>query len=210
MKEKFIVFLISAVLLVGILAGLLISERHVASTIEAERQANYSFMGQAAAQSEKRAEGWYHAMFVKTNVTQFTFDIAATKRTDSGTGNKSVDAVAGKGVQWWRERMRVMWSIAFQFLVRISNILVWLPLAVLVVVPFMVDALVSRKIKATNFAITSPHLQIFGVRSMLWIVLGFLCLQLMPFKLHPVWTPIAIATFSFSLWIGISQFAKRA
>jgi len=209
-KEKLIIFLISAVLLVGILAGLLISEKHVVGTIEAERQANYSFMGRAAADAESRAERWYRTLFVKTNVTQFTFDIAATERTDSGTGNKSVDVAAGKGVEWWRARMRVMWSIAFQFLVRISNILIWAPLAVLVFVPFMVDALVSRRIKATNFAITSPHLQIFGVRAMTWIVLGFLCLQLIPFKLHPVWTPMAIATFSFSLWIGISQFAKRA
>jgi hypothetical protein len=106
--------------------------------------------------------------------------------------------------------MRVLWSLAFQFLVRVSNILLWLPLAALVVVPFVVDAVVARKIKGTNFAITSPHLQIFGVRAMTWLLLGFALLQLAPIVLHPVWTPLMIAAFSGSLWIGISQFAKRA
>lgn len=210
MKEKLVLFMICAVLLVGFAAGLLVNEQRVASTIEAERQSNYAFMGAAAAEAEARATRWYRTLFLDTHITQFTFDLAATNRKDSGTDNKTVDAVAGKGVLWWQARMRVLWSIAFEFLVRLSNILVWLPLAVLVFVPFIVDAIVLRKIKATNFAITSPHLQIFGVRAMTVIVVGFFLLQLLPMMLHPVWTPLAIAAFSTSLWIGISQFAKRA
>lgn len=210
MKEKFILFLICATLAVGLICAAFIAESTVSKTIDAERKANYAFLGAAAADSEARAERWYRVLFVDTRITQFSFDLAASKRGDSGTQNRSVDTMANKGVSWWRERMRVLWSIAFQFLVRLSNILVWLPLAVLVFVPFVVDALVSRRIKATNFAITSPHLQIFGVRAMTWLLLGFALLQLMPFMLHPVWTPAAIAVFSGSLWVGISQFAKRA
>lgn len=210
MKEKFVIFLICVVMLVGIVAGLLIREDKVVSTIEAEREANYAFLGQAAAEAEARAERWYRFLFVNTHVNQFTFDLTATDRTDSGTDNKSVDAIANKGVDWWEGRMRVLWSITYQFFVRVSNILIWAPLAVLVFVPFIVDAFVARRIKATNFSITSPHLQIFGVRAMLWIVIGFLCLQLIPTVLHPIWTPVVIAVFSFSTWIGISQFAKRA
>jgi len=210
MKEKFVLFFISILLIVGFTAGLLIKEDVVISTVAAEREANYSFLGESAAISEDRAKTWYELLFVKTRLTQFTFDITATDRTDSGTNNATVDAVASSGVSWWNARMRVMWSIIFQFLVRISNLLIWIPLAGLVYLPFMTDAMVVRKIKQTNFTMASPHLQLFGVKGMFWIVIGFVLLQMIPMMLHPITAPIAIAMFSFSSWIGISQFAKRA
>lgn len=210
MKEKFLIFLISVVLIVGLVAGLLIEERTVQNVVASERQSNYAFLGQSAAIAEARAERWYQTLFVKTGVTQFTFDLTAGAREDSGTDIKAVDEFAGKGVEWWNARMRVMWSIAFQFMVRISNLIIWLPLAALVVAPFLVDAMVVRKVKQTNFSIASPHMQIFGVKAMFWIVLGFLLLQLMPFTVHPAWAPLGIAAFSFSTWMGISHFAKRA
>lgn len=210
MKEKFILFIISAVLLVGLAAGFLVKEETVAAIVRTERQANYQFLGQSAAESEARAERWYKSLFVKTHVTQFTFDLTAGGNGTSGTDNAKVDELASKGVSWWNARMRVMWSIVFQFMVRLSNLVVWAPLAFLVLAPFIVDAVVVRKVKSTNFALTSPHLQLIGVRAVFWIVLGFLILQTMPFVMHPIFAPIAIAALSFSTWVGICHFAKRA
>ena len=210
MKEKLILFVISAILLVGLAAGFIVKEQTVVSIVRSERQANYTFLGQSAAESEARAERWYKALFVRTHITQFTFDLTAGGTGSSGTDNAKVDEIADKGVAWWNARMRVMWSIVFQFMVRLSNLVIWGPLAFLVLAPFIVDAVVVRKVKSTNFALTSPHLQLFGVRAVFWIVLGFLVLQTMPFMVHPIFAPIAIAALSFSTWVGICHFAKRA
>lgn len=210
MKEKMIVFILSVVVLIGIVAGLLIPEPIVMRTVQAERKANYAFLGDSAAQAEARAERWYKAIFINTHLTQFTFDIAGGTKPGKPKDDSKVEQASSKAVEWWKGRMRVLWSITFQFLVRISNNLIWLPLALLIFFPFVVDAMVVRKIKTTNFALASPHMQLFGTRAMVWIVIGYLILQLLPLKLHPVTAPIALALFSASTWIGISQFAKRA
>ena len=211
MKEKMIVFVISVIVLIGLAAGLLIDESRVDSTIEAERKANYAFLGKSAALSEARAERWYQTLFVKTQVTQFTFDIAGgAAPNDTKADDSKLEATAHKGVEWWKSRMRVLWSIAFQFLVRLSNIVVWAPLCLLVFLPFVVDAMAVRKIKSTNFSLASPHLQLFGTRAMVWIAVIYLLLQLLPIMVHPVTAPVAMGLFSLATWIGITQFAKRA
>jgi hypothetical protein len=209
-KEKMIMFILSVVVLIGLVAGLLIPEPMVMKTVQAERKANYAFMGESAAIAEARAERWYKALFVKTHLTQFTFDIAGGIKAGKARDDSKIERASSTAVEWWKGRMRVLWSVAFQFLVRLSNNLIWLPLGLLVLLPFIVDAMVVRKIKTTNFALASPHMQLFGTKSMILIVVGYLVLQLLPMKLHPVTAPLALALFSISTWIGISQFAKRA
>lgn len=204
-----IIFILSAIVLVGLMAGLLIGEERVSTTVHAERQANYAFLGKSAAISEARAERWYRALFVKTKLTQFTFDIVGGTRVEAKDSPK-IEGAAATATDWWRGRMRVMWSIAYQFLVRISNILIWLPLSLLVFLPFVVDAIVKRRIKATNFSLASPHMQLFGTKAMLLIAIGYFLLQMLPMMLHPIVAPLAIAAFSVCTWVGIANFAKRA
>lgn len=212
MKERFIIFIISLIALIALAVGLLIDESKVHRVIERERAANYMVMGNSAHHAEMRAERWYRFFFVDTKMTEFSFGIAQNEMPAS-TGDTTVDAVnraTAQGMTWWEGRMRVLWSITYQFFVRLSNIVVWLPLAFMIWLPFLIDAMVVRQIMRTNYALTSPHMQIFGIRAMWWIFLGFALLQLVPFMLHPIWTPVAIAMLCLSSWIGITQFAKRA
>lgn len=211
MKERFILFIISMIMIVGLLAAFLISEEKVQSAVQAERAANYAFLGQSAQIAENRAERWYRALFVKTNVTQFTFDVAQVKKQQApDPKNQKMDVATDKLATWWKQRMRVVWSLVFQFFVRISNNLIWIPMTLLIMLPSIVDAFVVRKVKSTNFSMTSPHMQLFGTKAMVAIVLGYLILQMLPMMLHPVWAPLTIALFASSSWVGITQFAKRA
>lgn len=210
MKERFIMFFISMIMIVGLLAVLLISEKHVQTAVQSERAANYAFLGPSAQISENRALRWYQGIFVKTNVTQFTFDVAKIKRVPRDARNAKAAATGEQLAGWWQQRMRVLWSLVYQFMVRISNNLIWVPMTFLIVLPTVVDAFMVRKVKSTNFSMASPHMQLFGTRAMLLIVIGYLLLQMLPMMLHPVWAPLTIAVFAGSTWIGITQFAKRA
>ncbi len=213
MKERFILFIISAIMIVGLLTALLIDEKTVQALVKQERADNYAFLGQSAQIAEDRAMQWYTAVFIKTGVTQFTFDVVEPGRhkpaTDGQPGSKA-DQASSRLTAWWQQRMRVLWSIAFQFLVRLSNLMIWIPLLMLIMLPSVVDAFVVRKIKGTNFSLASPHMQLLGTKAMVALVVVYLLLQMAPVVLHPAWAPIAMALFAMATWIGITFFAKRA
>ena len=211
MKDRFAMFGIMCVLLTGLLTALLIPEEYVLKMIDDERQANYAFLGyEAARNTEGRAERWFDALFVKTGVMDASYRATTTPEKEGLRDLDRLNEILDQGLQWAETRLRVLWAAAFQFMVRISVAVMWLPFIVLILIPFIVDSLVSRKIKAASFAITSPHLQALGSRSLFWLAIGYLVLQLLPLKLHPIWTPVFIGVASSAIWLGISHFAKRA
>lgn len=211
MREKIWVFALMAMLLTGLLTSLLIPERYVLGMIDAERHSNYAFLGyESARNTEARAERWFDTLFVRTGVMDASYRATVPESEEDPEELKAFAGILQRGLEWVQGRMRVLWASSFQFMVRISVAMMWIPLTILVVVPFMVDSLVSRKIKSSSFAITSPHLQQIGARSIFWLTLGYLLLQLLPMKLHPMWTPLYIGLVSAGMWLGISQFAKRA
>lgn len=211
MKDRLAIFALMCILLTGILTTLLIPERYVLKMIDEERQSNYAFLGyDAARNTEGRAEQWFNTLFVKTGMMDASYRVTTTPEKEGHPDLDRVNELLDKGLAWTETRVRVIWAAAFQFMVRISVAVMWLPFILLILVPFIVDSLVSRKIKAASFAITSPHLQALGSRSLLWLMLGYLLLQMLPLKLHPVWTPAFIGVASGAIWLSISHFAKRA
>lgn len=213
MKERFILFIISAIMIIGLMTALLVDEKTVQGLVRQERADNYAFLGQSAQIAEDRAMRWYSVLFIKTGVTQFTFDVAQPgkhKPTTDGQPENRADQASDRLTAWWQQRMRVFWSIAFQFFVRLSNLLIWVPLMMLIMLPAVVDAFVVRRIKGTNFSLPSPHMQLFGTRAMVVLTVVYLLLQMAPVVLHPVWAPIAMALFAMATWVGITFFAKRA
>ena len=246
MKDRLSFILFTLVPIVVLLGMATISEQYVRRTVERERAANISFLGEAAERAEQRAWNWFEALFVRTQLVEMsllnrTAEQAATpapvkpRRQDARPADPSLvtgptdgpDAITGKtarldglesrvdgaasaGLAWWTGRVRVTWMMSYQVLVRSAIVLSWLPLALLVLTPILIDAMVVRKIKATNFSITSPHMALIGMRALLLLVILLVVLQLLPLMLHPVVTPVILTVFSMSAWISITQFAKRA
>lgn len=210
MKERFWMFGLMCMLLTGIITALIIPERYVMGMIEAERQANYAFLGyETARNTESRAERWFEGLFIRTGMMDASYRATTS---DLGPANPAskLETWLEKALEWTQGRVRVLWAAMFQLMVRISIGIMWLPITALILTPFVIDSLVSRKIKANSFAVTSPHLQALGTRSIFWIALGYGLLQLLPLQLHPVWTPLFIGVVALSIWLSISQFAKRA
>lgn len=209
MRDRFWMFVLLSMLLTGILTAALIPERYVMQMIDAERESNYTFLGyETARHTEGRAERWFERLFIRTGMMDATYQVTTSDQ--QAPAGSVAEKHMERALNWTEGRVRVLWVAMFQLLVRISVALMWLPLALLIFTPFVIDALVSRQIKANNFAITSPHLHAIGARAIFWIALGYGVLQFLPLKLHPVWTPAFIGVTAMAAWLGISQFAKRA
>lgn len=209
MKTLYYILLVPLLVLGMALGACIVGENWLLNNINREKAANQAFMGEGAIYAGKRAERWYNSWFVETKVVQTSLaavsseDIPAEMRT---TGDEMAQPVLG----WLELRVRAWWTFVYQVFVRISIIGMWLPFAVMMLVPFVVDALTVRKIKSTNFGITSPHLHTIGVWGLLAAFVGYALLIFLPFKVHPIWLPLLVIASSGCLWLTIAQFAKRA
>lgn len=214
MRLKVLLWTAIALVVMAMTSLVLIRYRYVDGMIERERTANYAFLGRATAKAvENRAEVWYQKMFVDTKLVQATMSTTGGNDINIKSDNRAVNDAKKAGstiLEWWDERIRVIWAATYQLLMRISMLLLWLPLAILAIIPVVVDSVVSRRIKATSFALTSPHMQMLGSRSIFWICFAYFVLMLVPIMLHPIMAPLVIGLVSGCMWLGISQFAKRA
>jgi len=126
------------------------------------------------------------------------------------------DTLAGAGQHadavfaWMEGRLRAFWMVVFQVMYRVCITLMWWPLMVLSLVPFLVDALVRRKIKLDSFDHASPTLQALGSRSLLWLLILYLGLLLAPFALPAAMVPFLVILASAAIWFALSHFVKRA
>lgn len=214
MKWKASLYAFVAMLLMGMISLFCISEPYVRGVLQKEREMNYQFLGANVAKAlENRAEYWYQQMFVKTHMVQATMSTTGPADVNLGSSDpiaKKTESAARTALTWWDNRIKVIWSAAFNTMLRLSMLSLWLPLALLGLVPVIVDSIVVRKIKSTSFAMTSPHLHLLGVQSIFWMLFTYVILMFLPITLHPMMAPTLIGVSCACLWLGISQFAKRA
>jgi len=111
---------------------------------------------------------------------------------------------------WMEGRLRAFWLVIFQVIYRVCITLMWWPLMVLSLLPFLVDALVRRKIKLDSFDHASPTLQALGSRSLMLMPIVYLCLLLAPFALPAAMIPLLVVFASAAVWFSLSHFVKRA
>ena len=176
-----------------------------------ERGANHKVLGEHASSfAEQRADRWFRALFVDTGAVQGSYRMLDARSNDSASGvAEKANKTAAVALDWVAERVQVLWVMLYQMFNRASVALMWWPYAFLIGVPFVVDALVVRKIKASNFGLTSPHAYALGRRTAKLVPWVFLILLLAPFSLSGVYVPVMLAALAMATWVGMVQFAKR-
>lgn len=184
----------------------------VATRIDAERRGNQQFLGQAAsARAEDRAANWFKTIALDDHLLARTFRITTpgTSTSHSQVGRRFERTLAPLRT-WSTERVRVMWAMVYQFLIRVSVSLLWWPYFVVGLLPFTVDAVVLRKIKSANFGLSSPHAYVIGRHLIFLSPLVYVLLLLSPITLSAVVIPAMCLVICLSLWVAILHFAKRA
>ncbi|KLB23337.1 hypothetical protein SM77512_22065 [Xanthomonas hortorum pv. gardneri] len=113
-------------------------------------------------------------------------------------------------MEYVESRVRTMWLLVYQLLVRLSVTVMWWPYGVLIFIPVIIDALTQRRIASTNFSTPSPTMHIMA-KSMVWVFLiGAVAIIFAPLPLNPALTPLLIMLGASAFWLSITMFAKSA
>jgi hypothetical protein len=189
--------------------AIVVQEAWLQATISRERQTNIAVLGEdRAIGAERNATGIYNALFVRTGMVKKSFDLFVPSDAQRAA-SQGLETLGEKVFLFVDTRLRAMWTMIYQVIVRLCVAATWWPFVVLALIPCMVDALVSRQIKASSFALTSPHFQGIAVRAVPVLAILLALAMISPLLLHPIWTPVVVSIVAGLAWVAISQFVKR-
>jgi len=213
MKALSVFWLVSTFFLVHLmLYTVVVPERALLNLLARERAANYQLMGESNGRyAEDRATHYFTRFFVDTGVQQSTFTLfmPKTKPQDTAPTGTAIDNVEASAFPWVESRLRAFWTGGFLIISRLSAAFLWLPFVLMIFLPFFIDAMAARKIKASSFATPSPHMQGLATRSAPILILLYLILVFVPIYLSPIWVPFLLLVTSALSWVMVSHFVKR-
>lgn len=189
---------------------LFVKEPWLMREIVRERDDVRAVLGKEAAErAEARATRIWEAVVVNTGAIDATFRLIAPG-TEADKTDRAVNAklVGARGMV--ETRLRVMWSLLYQLLVRLCVASLWWTYGCALLIPCVVDAMVSRRVRATGFGYTSPTAYVAGRHVMFVLPLVAIATLVAPVVLPSAIIPVFVVVLCGSTWLSISMFAKRA
>ena len=187
-----------------------LSETWLTRAIDTERNYNREFFSEpVAAHAEQRANGWFSGVFVDTGVMATSFDLFIPSAEERALQPRGFDG-AGDGLfTWFEGRLRAMWTVVWAASLRISTGMLWWPYLLFVVVPFVVDGLVKRKVRQHTFALSSPLQHRYALWAMEFAVIGGLLVLFLPLPMHPGLLPLMALGVGVAGQYAAANFMKR-
>lgn len=193
-----------------LLYTLIIPEGWLQRVLTSERTATYQFLGPDNARyAEDRAKDMFTWAFVETGIQSQSFRTFVPTPDQLARDGAMAEASSPGVFSWVEGRLRAFWTMVYGVTQRVSSGLLWWPFILITLVPFLVDAFVSRKIKKTSFALTSPHMQGLATRAIPLILIGYFLLLFVPLTVSPVVVPSIMVATSGLMWVVVAHFVKR-
>lgn len=191
---------------------LLAGEGWVKASLERERSMNRGFYGEATSEAaEARATRWFVAHYVNSGFQAATFDTFTRAAETPTQGIASPFDSSGRMLAgMFESRLRAFWTLLFQAYVRASHVALWLPYLGLVLVPLLVDALVTRVIRKHTYDFVSPLQHHFAAHGVQIIAVGLLALAVVPFPTPAALIPILLAAAGVLFHRVIANYVKHA
>lgn len=212
MKDRLFLITLWMLLIHMILYLFVIPESWVRGLLAREAQTTSQLVGASNTSfAYDRATDYFSKFFVETGIQAESFYVFIPKESasaDSTAVQLERDAEATV-IPWFESRLRTTWVTVYLLMMRLSVALLWLPLVLLTFTPFLIDAMVSRKIKMTSFQITSPHMQGIASRAIPLSILGYLLALMLPLYISPLWVPFLLILTSALSWVVVAHFVKR-
>lgn len=193
-----------------IVVAAMISESWSYKVMEMEKKMAAEFLGpEAAEQILQETDTVYDKLFVKTGVVATVYKyFIPTEETRRRSGSLA-DLGRDNVFPIIEERLNVIWSSVYQVVYRLTAFSVWLPYLGLFFIPALIDGLIVRQIKKTNFDYASPLMH----RSALYIIIMTMYLLILalfaPIPLPPWIIPIAGAVVAMSMGLLAANTQKR-
>jgi hypothetical protein len=193
-----------------LLYTLVVSEGWLQRMLVSERRATQELLGPTNAQyAEDRAKHLFTDAFVDTGIQAQSFrTFVPTEQQQANDGAMS-EVSSPRIFDWVESRLRAFWTMLYGVTQRVSSGLLWWPFILITLVPFLVDAFVTRKIKKTSFALTSPHMQGLATRAIPLLLIGYFLLLFVPVTVSPLVVPVLMVATSALMWVVVAHFVKR-
>lgn len=210
MKDKGWFLLMLLVFVHLLLYTVIIPEGWLQRVLTSERVATYEFLGKGNAQyAEARAADLFTWAFVDTGIQAQSFRTFVPTPEQRANDGAMAEASSPGLFSWVEGRLRAFWTMVYGVTQRVSSGLLWWPFILITLVPFLVDAFVTRKIKKTSFALTSPHMQGLATRAIPLIIIGYFLLLFVPLSVSPIVVPALMVATSALSWVVVAHFVKR-
>ena len=210
MKDRAWFILMLLVFIHVVLYTLVIPESWLQSALVKERAASYRFLGpDNAAYAESRATDLFTRSVVDTGVQAQSFRTFVPTTQQLANDGAMAEANQPGVFSWVEGRLRAFWTMVYAVTHRLSTALLWWPFILITLFPFLIDAFVSRKIKKSSFALTSPHLQGLATRAIPLLFIGYFLLLFAPIAMPPSLVPLIMVGTSGLIWVVVAHFVKR-
>ena len=210
MKQGGWKLVVAIVLLHVVLYTIFMREEWIHGAIASERDSAHAVFGEdLAVDAHNRGVAWYTTLMVDSGVVYNTF-AAYTVPKEQRNAAEPTDNMWPAFFDWWEGRLRLFFTVFYQACLRASAAVVWLPYTLLLLIPFVVDGLVQRQIKKTNFDYVSPILHRYSLHLIEILAVAIFMLFFAPWAM-PVWlVPTVLVVCSASAGLILSNTQKRA
>lgn len=157
MKNQGLKVIIVIVLVHVLLYAVFLNDGMITQSMRKEQAEIADVVGlDVAARIRARGQGWYERMLVDTGVVDNVFKMYVI--TDEQRESEKIIRSRATDLffAWWEDRVRLTFTIFYQAMVRAAYAVYWLPFGLALALPWLVDGMVQRKIKQTNFDYSSP------------------------------------------------------
>lgn len=152
-----------------------------------------------------QALAWYNQL-----VTEPGLD-AAARQALLPTQQERVDL--GANFNFWFEyvegRIVTFFLLVFHFLSRVTLIAAWAPYLLIMLIPSVLDGIMTWKVRQTTFSYTSPIIHRYSIRAAILISTLFVMSIFVPFALSPVIIPIMMVLLATAFGLMTSSLPKR-
>jgi len=173
---------------------------------ELEEKWMISYIGQEQTEIiQAKAQALYSGAFLETGVMENSYYFFIPSEEERSRSLGFEDFGRKDIFPFIRSRLDVIWMSVYQICQRIFMIGIWAPYALILLVPFITDGMVNRKIKQYGFDYSSPFLHRYSV----W-VFGLVCYISFLALFAPIPIPISIMPFACMLMaVSLGVFASN-
>lgn len=166
------------------------------------------FLGVDSAQRlQERADETYRIVILETGADQKIGRIIPSE--EERAKSKGLERLGETIWPHIQERINALLDLFYWFIRRLHLLLMWLPACIPALAASAISGLLTRRIKQTNFQMTSAVMQHYTWRICGWATALFLLAFFAPIAIPPVVVPVIICALAVAFGLSLGNIAKR-
>ncbi|WP_304526730.1 DUF4400 domain-containing protein [Halomonas sp. I5-271120] len=178
--------------------------------IRKEQMMGRAFLGESTQLAlTSDAERMFNSLMMDTGVYQAVHQFFIPTEEERLASGAMKDLGRSEVFPYAESRVQALAMIVFQVMIRISEIMLWMPYLLVLAVPAIYDGYCQWHINRSSYQYSSPLMHRYGMRGMGLVLLASLMISIVPLPIPPVVVPVAGFCMIAFLGITIKNIQKR-